>query len=667
MLDTRMKDLVKYDEFLDGKDINCLSGLEKNLIDERYMKKNIDIIKFNTENYLSSITDIICHVEEGLNRLHSLQIRTLSMQFDFLKSQYLLMTNYAMALGDDLRTNSIEILQNMANEAYLGLFDTDLNDNEYDILLGDITELMIRYNGYYIDEKGMKCRKRRGLTPEEREIIQLSRLVNEVSNPNKENEQTTNFSSQQPANSEKPIKRMANKFEFVQSTTTFSDVAGLKEVKEDLLQIVDYIKCPEIYKQFGAKLPKGTILYGPPGTGKTLLARAVAGEAEANFIALSSTDFTAKHWGVVPQKIKDLFETAKDNAPCIIFIDEIDMLGMDRGADASNSLPHRETLNAFLTAMDGFDQFEGVTILAATNRLEDLDPALTRPGRFDNQFSVPLPHNIDEVKEVISIYIRNKMLSPDCTVDGIASKFIRQSPATIESIINEACLIAIRKNNGVIRTCDIHEAYMKKTLKGHVRETQDASKEELKVVAIHEAGHALAAVMQGRGVQSVSVMGTTTGAGGVTFTEPLNTYLLRKSDFEKQIRISYGGRAAEEVCFGKEMISTGSSADIKKVTEILVDASSNYGFDMSGTKSDIPAIAYTRKELSKDLIEKASVRYYDQTVHMFRENKSALLCIAKRLLNKGTIPGDEVKQIYLACQNKKKELQNSELEFPNAF
>lgn len=432
-------------------------------------------------------------------------------------------------------------------------------------------------------------------------------------------------------------------FQFVKSDKKFSDVAGLKEVKEDLVQIVDFINRPDVYKSFGAKLPKGTILYGPPGTGKTLLAKAVAGEANASFIALNSTDFTASRWGEVPKMIKDLFRTAREHAPCIIFIDEIDMLGMDRGSDKANSLAHRESLNAFLSAMDGFDQYEGVTVMAATNRLEDLDPAMIRPGRFDNLFAVPLPHDIHEVEEVVRIYMKNKCFDEEVKSIDVARKFLRMSPATIESVINEACLIAIKKNRGVIRMCDINEAHLKKIMKGHVRENQETPQEDIKMTAVHEAGHALVAVASGVPVQSVTVMGTTTGAGGLTMMEPYSKHYFRKSDYENQIRISYGGRAAEELAFGVDMITTGASADIRQATNLIKGASANYGFNLCDTKTHAPMLY---KTIAQGNVEKAANKYYQETIEILKKNVCALKDIAKELIENGTVAGDKVKEIY---------------------
>lgn len=443
-----------------------------------------------------------------------------------------------------------------------------------------------------------------------------------------------------------------SQFKFVKSDKTFEDVAGLHELKEDLWQLVDMIKDPEKYKKFGAYLPKGTILYGPPGTGKTLLAKAIAGEAGVNFIATCATDFTASKWGVVPKMLNELFETARENAPCIVFMDEIDSLGQKRGMDSGNSLAHKEGLNSLLSKFGGFNDYDGVHVIAATNRLEDLDPALTRPGRFDNKFSVPLPNNVDEVEEVVNIYMKNKYFDENLTSRKIAHKLLGQSPASIESILNDACLLAIRHNEGVIREEDLNISISKKAIKGHIRPFDKDSKDN-KMVAVHEAGHALVAVLNGIIVRDVSILPSTTGAGGLTTMEPQDKHYFKKSDFVARIMVAYAGRAAEELAFGAENITTGAYSDIKKATNLIKDASSNYGFDMCDTTKHAPMV-YT--SIKQSNIEKAANKYYLETVNVLKENYEALYDIAKELVENGTITGDKVNAIVE--KHSEKEIEN---------
>lgn len=577
----------------------------------------LKIVKDNVESYVDMAQTIMTMaLEGGIASTNNECFIALNKFFNKIKEQF-----------DEVASRYNNVENNFHTDAYVGCALLGLDENAS---LGIYNKQRMMHNPDYIQS-------------EVQYIIE-----NSEPNPSMQ-EEVRNAAAQSVYQCLTKEPKNDSRFSFVKSDKTFKDVAGLTEVKEDLMQIVDFIKRPNVYKQFGAKLPKGTILYGPPGTGKTLLARAVAGEAQAKFIALSSTDFTASKWGEVPKMIKELFEMARQHAPCIIFIDEIDMLGLDRGADKANSLAHRESLNAFLSAMDGFDQYEGVTVMAATNRLEDLDSAMMRPGRFDNLFAVPLPHDIKEVQEVVEIYMRNKKFDSEVKTIDVARKMLRHSPASIESILNEACLVAIKKNNGIIRECDINEAVLKKTIKGHVRENANIPEDDSKLVAIHEAGHALVAVYEGIPVQSVTIIGTTTGAGGLTMMDPSNKSYFRKSDYEKQIRISYGGRAAEQLAFGSDMITTGASADIRQATNLIEYASVNFGFNLADSKSHAPVVY---KNLSQNNLEKAANKYYAETVEILKANIEALKAVATELLHSGTITGERVKQIFDSHQAK---------------
>lgn len=590
----------------------------------------LHVVKRNTETYIEMAEMIMNLVlEKKINSIDHEYFFILCDYFYKLKNQFDELAQRYDYLEHNFHTDAyVRVsLNGLADSASLGFHDTQKNI----------------YNANFIKE--------------EAEYIFENMAQGAAHSPASQTEEQVVRGVHSALKNDTPKSDPDGRFEFVKSNKTFKDVAGLKEVKEDLMQIVDFIKRPNVYKEFGAKLPKGTILYGAPGTGKTLLARAVAGEAGANFIALSSTDFTASKWGEVPKMIKDLFATARKYSPCIIFIDEIDMLGLNRGADKANSLAHRESLNAFLSAMDGFDQYEGVTVMAATNRLEDLDPAMMRPGRFDNLFAVSLPHDIEEVQEVVEIYMKNKKFDADVVTRNIARKMLRHSPASIESILNEACLIAIKKNNGVIRECDINEAYLKKTIKGHVRENAEVSEEDNKLVAIHEAGHALVAVYEDVPVQSVTIMGTTTGAGGLTMMDPSNKHYWRKSDYEKQIRISYGGRAAEQLAFGSDMVTTGASADIRQATNLIKSASANYGFNLYDSNTHAPVVY---KSLAQGNLEKAANKYYAETINIIKDNVVALRAIAKELIDNGTISGVRVKELYE--ENKGKTLDLPDIE-----
>lgn len=609
----------------------------------------INIFASNANSYTISARGYIDELVDGkITVKESEELHFLESQFKILIFQYHeLLHRYDNIADSSAIKNYLESnIMKISNEYGLGLFDPDRAMVHPETLRVQAT-YVLEHKDDIVAEDDEEADDWNAIF-EALEQAAKAKMAEERAAQTKTPE-TSNKITSTPCNKSLGLfnNEKDNQFDFVISDKTFADVAGLKEVKEDLSQIVDFIKRPDVYKQYGAKLPKGTILYGPPGTGKTLLARAVAGEANANFIALNSTDFTASKWGEVPKMIKELFETARENTPCIIFIDEIDMLGLNRGADKANSLAHRESLNAFLCAMDGFNQYEGVTVMAATNRLEDLDPAMMRPGRFDNLFAVPLPSDINEVEEVVQIYMKNKSFEQNVKSRDIAHKLLRQSPASIESIINEACLIAIKKNNGVIREQDLNEAYLKKIIKGHVKENAEVSKEDNELVAIHEAGHALIAVMEGVPVQSVTIMGTTTGAGGLTVMNQQNKNYYKKSDYENQIRISYGGRAAEEIAFGEDMVTTGASADINNATNMIRSAATYYGFDLCDTKKHAP-IVY--KEISQDNLEKAANKYYKETVDMLAKNVDVLKAIAQELIACGSITGKRVAAIYTSFQ-----------------
>ena len=350
----------------------------------------------------------------------------------------------------------------------------------------------------------------------------------------------------------------------------FDDVAGLKEVKEDVKTLVDFIINSEKYKEMGAKLPKGVIFYGPLGTGKTLLARAIAGEAGVPFYSASGADFVEKYVGVGAKRIRELFKKAKANAPCIIFIDEIDAICGKRGTGTDDS-EDRKTLNAILTEMDGFNETNDVLVIAATNRLEDLDNAVLRPGRFTNKYCVPLPDSFEDRLTIIELYAKNKKILEDVNLKQLAKMTIGCSPAEIENILNEAAIVATKNNlNGINNDC-IEEAFNKNIFKGHVKkDTFNRRKQELEIVAWHEAGHALAGILLGENVNKVTILSSTTGAGGATITIPKKIGLHSVEDLKKQIISLYAGRCAEYLLFGnKEQITTGASNDIERATDII--------------------------------------------------------------------------------------------------
>ena len=427
---------------------------------------------------------------------------------------------------------------------------------------------------------------------------------------------------------------------------TFADVAGLKEVKEDLMCVTDFLANSDKYVKAGAKLPKGVLLYGPPGTGKTLLARAVAGEANANFITVSGSDFSNKFVGVGGDRVRKLFQEARKQKPCIIFIDEIDAVGGSRDGHAVNS-ESRNTLNALLTEMDGFKTGDGIIVIAATNRLEDLDAALVRPGRFDNIFAVPLPATQEERREVIDVYTRGKKFDDSVDLDLLAKQMIGNSPADIEAVMNEASIIAARTHKGIISKEDLDEAYLKKILKGHVKSNEDRDKEQLKLVAWHESGHTLVGTLTGQEATKVTILPTSSGAGGFTIFSPSKLGMYSKEELENRVRSLYAGRAAEELLVGKDKITTGASNDIERATSIINHIVAKYGMcngNGGPTLLDYSQVKGSEKVVMEKMNELAD-GYYQEALEILKANKDKLERLASELLKKETLSETEILEI----------------------
>ena len=421
---------------------------------------------------------------------------------------------------------------------------------------------------------------------------------------------------------------------------SFKDVAGLHEVKQDLMGVVDMLKNPKKYDDAGARISKGAILYGPPGTGKTLLARAVAGEAGVNFISVSGADFSNKFIGAGADRVRKLFMNAKKIAPCIIFIDELDAVGGTReGAHTEN----KNTIDALLTCMDGFDKRDGIFVIAATNRLEDLDDALVRPGRFDSKFAVPLPTTSEERMEVIEVYKRNKKFDETVDLEVFAKQLIGNSPADIEAIMNEAAILAARKN-GIISAADLDEAYLKKILKGHVK-NDDKDAEAKRLVAYHEAGHALIGILTGQEVTKVTAQSTTSGAGGFTLTSPNKMGLFSKKELEDRILLLYGGRAAEELLVGKENITTGASNDIEVATNTLYHIVAKYGMCEDGPAMLNYEHVPGGNKIIADKMNELAIEFYKKSIQLLIDNRDKLERLANELIKRESLSETEILEI----------------------
>ena len=439
---------------------------------------------------------------------------------------------------------------------------------------------------------------------------------------------------------------------------TFQNVAGLQEEKEDLVEVVDFLKAPQKYTNVGARIPKGVILVGPPGTGKTLLAKAVAGEAEVPFFSISGSEFVEMFVGMGAAKVRDLFKQAKEKAPCIVFIDEIDAIGQKRGATSIGGNDEREqTLNQLLTEMDGFEENTGVIILAATNRPESLDPALTRPGRFDRQVPVVLPDLQGRV-EILKVHAAKIKTAPNIDYDKVARMASGASGAELANIVNEAALRAVRDHRKVATQEDMEES-IEVVIAGYQKKHAILTDKEKCVVAYHEIGHALVAAMQTHSapVQKITIIPRTSGALGYTMqVEEGNHYLMSKEEMENQIATLTGGRAAEEVVFHTS--TSGASNDIEKATRLARAMITRFG--MSDEFGMVAMETVTNQYLGGDTtlacspetqarIDKAVSalikKQYEKAVKLLEENRSKLDALAKYLYEKETITGDQFMHI----------------------
>lgn len=446
---------------------------------------------------------------------------------------------------------------------------------------------------------------------------------------------------------------------YVQSTEGihFSDVAGEEEAKENLAEIVDYLHNSGKYTDVGASMPKGLLLVGPPGTGKTMLAKAVAGEANVPFFSMSGSEFVEMFVGMGASKVRDLFSQAKEKAPCIVFIDEIDAIGKKRDGQYGGNDEREQTLNQLLTEMDGFEGNNGVIILAATNRPESLDPALTRPGRFDRRVPVELP-DLKGREEILKVHARKIKVSSDVDFHTIARMASGTSGAELANIVNEAALRTVRNGRNVVTQEDLEES-IEVVIAGYQKKNAILSDEEKKVVAYHEIGHALVAALQTNSapVQKITIIPRTSGALGYTMqVEQQDKCLLTKEELENKIATFTGGRAAEEIVFGQ--ITTGASNDIEQATKLARAMITRYGmndeFDMValetvtnqylGGDASLACSAETQKEIDRKVIA-AVKEQHEKAKRILRENRELLDRLAQYLYEKETITGEEFMRI----------------------
>jgi len=465
-----------------------------------------------------------------------------------------------------------------------------------------------------------------------------------------------------------------------ESRATFKDVAGLTEEKEEVQELIDFLKNPKKFTSMGARIPKGVLLVGPPGTGKTLLARAVAGEAKVPFYYISGSDFVELFVGIGASRVRDMFKQAKMNAPCLIFIDEIDAVGRQRGTGLGGGHDEREqTLNQLLTEMDGFGANEGIIIIAATNRPDVLDPALLRPGRFDRQVTVSLPDKNARI-EILKVHAKNKVLAKNITLEYLAKRTPGFSGADLENLLNEAALLAVRRSKKEITMAEIDEA-TDRVLMGPAKVTKKYTDKEKKLVAFHEAGHAVMGLkLDGANeVQKITIIPRGHAGGYTMMTPKEESFNYTKNELLESICGLLGGRVAEEVTFGE--ITTGAHDDFKKATKIARSMVTEYGMSSLGPMmleepdgNTFLGRDYTKNRNISDTVaheideEMRSIinNCYEKAKKIISENKDLLSLIANTLLEEETITKEEIDYLvehgHLPKEEKKEEEQVNEVK-----
>ena len=460
-----------------------------------------------------------------------------------------------------------------------------------------------------------------------------------------------------------------------EKTATFKDVAGLTEEKQEVAELIDFLKDSKKYQSMGARIPKGILLVGPPGTGKTLLARAVAGEAKVPFYYISGSDFVELFVGIGASRVRDMFKQAKMNAPCLIFIDEIDAVGRQRGAGLGGGHDEREqTLNQLLTEMDGFGANEGIIIMAATNRPDVLDPALLRPGRFDRQVTVSLPDK-QARKEILAVHAKNKVLDKSITLENLAKRTPGFSGADLENLLNEAALLTVRRNKKAITMAEIDEA-TDRVLMGPAKVTRKYTEKEKKLVAYHEAGHAVLGLkLDGANeVQKITIIPRGHAGGYTMMTPKEDTFNYTKKELLDAICGLLGGRVAEELTFNE--VTTGAHDDFKKATNIARKMVTEYGMsslgpmmldepdentflgrDYNKNKNFSDTVAHEIDEEMRSIINSC----YEKSKKILKENQKLLKLIAETLLEEETITKEEIDELVANGHLKRKE-ENTESE-----
>jgi cell division protease FtsH len=434
----------------------------------------------------------------------------------------------------------------------------------------------------------------------------------------------------------------------------FSSIAGNEEAKDSVQALVDFIKNPEKYTRYGARLPRGVIFYGSPGTGKTLMAKAVAGESDVPFIAVSGSDFVQVYVGVGASRIRDLFKRARSYGKCVIFIDEIDALGKKRdgGVDGGGNDERDQTLNALLSEMSGFQDNEGIVVIAATNRLDTLDEALLRPGRFDRHIEIQLP-DIKSRLRILELHSKNKPLDKEVDLEKVAKQTVYFSGAKLENLLNEAAILAARRSSESIQTQDIDKAFYTIIAGAEKKDRSAISEQDRRVTAYHEAGHALVTRLTApeNKVTRITIIPSTKGAGGFSMNIPPDRMYYKKKDMEASIKIALAGRAAEELIFGEENITTGASNDLEKATGTLLNMIRRFGMNAKSGLLNYDVLYNNGfREVQEEVLDECRTRMdelYEEVKELLLKNKRVLEAVAESLLTHETL---EEKDLDLIVQ-----------------
>ncbi|TCT15511.1 cell division protease FtsH [Natranaerovirga pectinivora] len=431
------------------------------------------------------------------------------------------------------------------------------------------------------------------------------------------------------------------------SSITLNEVAGNIEAKAMVEDIINFIKKPEKYADIGAKMPRGLLLYGPPGTGKTLMAKAIAGEADVPFYAMSGSDFVQMYVGVGASRIRNLFKKAKKSEKAVIFIDEIDAIGKQRGRTNSASNDERDqTLNALLTEMSGFNDSNGIIVIGATNRLDTLDEALLRPGRFDRQIEIGLP-DVNARKKIIELYGKSKPLAEDISFDELAKSTVYFSGAMIENLFNEAAIFAANENEPVLNKKHLDKAFYTVIAGAEKKDRSYISERDRKVTAYHEAGHALVTklLLPQHFISKVTIIPSVRGAGGFSLSIPKDALYQTQKQIKANIQVLLAGRVAEELIFGADEVTTGASNDISKASNMMVDFINKFGMDKDLGLFNIQAIEGLQDNQIVGKCRDQMNELYEETKKLLQENILLLEKVANELLEKESINGDDIDRL----------------------